>query len=310
MICSGNKAFEYLKKSLEKNDVGESSHWKKYNRNFAYNGKNFTGLEGFGGNTKYSYLKQILSTILQKKYFMMSKNFKNFTSFLKKARLIAKNQDRIFDLDFLRQAITLSFLEDKIGKCNSTLVIGDGYASMTSLLIDSNFSSKIILINLNKQLMVDLFFIKKYLGEEKFNSSVALVTNEDDAILLSNKTNSFSIIAIQAENHSLVQHFDVDLVLNVVSMGEMNTGTVSEYFYDIRKLCRRNKNLYFYCCNRIEKKFPDGTVTKFSDYPWKKDDLILVDELCPWTQQYYSFIPPFYRNYDGPIIHQLRLMSK
>ena len=310
MIYKGEKSIEYLFNSLNLSDVGESSHWKKYNKNFDYDGKIFSGLEGFGGNTRYSLLRQCLSNLFQKKFYNSSKNLKNFKSYLDKARAIAKNQNRIFDLDFLRQAITLSFLDKKIGKCSSTLVIGDGFASMTSLLIDSNFSSKVVLVNLNKQLMVDLYFIKKYMGVSKFNSTVALITDKDDAKSVLSKINSFSIIVIQAKNHELIQYFNIDLVLNIVSMGEMNLSFISEYFYDIRKLYNNTKNLYFYCCNRLEKQFPDGTITKFSEYPWKKGAKILVDELCPWHQEYYSFKPPFYKKYDGPILHQLRIMQK
>ena len=167
MIYKGEKSIEYLFKSLDLSDVGESSHWKKYNKNFDYDGKIFSGLEGFGGNTRYSLLRQCLSDFFQKKFYNSSKNFKFY---LDKAKAIAKNQNRLFDLDFLRQAITLSFLDEKIGKCSSTLVIGDGFASMTSLLIDSDFSSKVVLVNLNKQLMVDLYFLKQYMGISKFNS--------------------------------------------------------------------------------------------------------------------------------------------
>ena len=310
MIYKGEKSIEYLSNSLDLSDVGESSHWKKYNKNFDYDGKTFSGLEGFGGNTRYSLLLQCLSNFFQKKFYNSSKNLKNFKSYLDKAKAIAKNQNRIFDLDFLRQAITLSFLDKKIGKCSSTLVIGDGFASMTSLLIDSDFSSKVVLVNLNKQLMVDLYFLKQYMGISKFNSTVALITDKDDAKTVLSKINRFSIIAIQAENHTLVQNFDIDLVLNIVSMGEMLPSSVSEYFNDIRNLSNDNKNLYFYCCNRLEKQMPDGSYTKFLEYPWKKEDKILVNELCPWHQEYYSFRPPFFRKFDGVILHQLRVMSK
>jgi len=142
MMYLGDKAIEYLQNSLSNSDAGESSHWKKYNKNFDYNGRTFSGLEGFGSFTKYSFFIQFFSNILQKKFYKLFKNFLNFKLYLNKGRSIAKNQNRIFDLDFLRQAMTLSFLEQKIGKCNSTLVIGDGYASMTSLLIESEFSKK------------------------------------------------------------------------------------------------------------------------------------------------------------------------
>ena len=148
------------------------------------------------------------------------------------------------------------------------------------------------------------------MGISKFNSEVALITNEDDAKSILSKINQFSVMAIQAENHKLVKYFDIDLVLNIVSMGEMLPSSVSEYFNDIRNLSNDNKNLYFYCCNRLEKQMPDGSYTKFLEYPWKKDDKIIVDELCPWHKEYISLKPPFFRKFDGPILHQLRVMSK
>ena len=61
----------------------------------------------------------------------------------------------------------------------------------------------------------------------------------------------------------------------------------------------------FYCCNREEKTLPDGTIVKFDNYPWHLSSEIQEDELCPWSQKYYSPRPPFYRNYLGPIRHRL-----
>jgi hypothetical protein len=49
----------------------------------------------------------------------------------------------------------------------------------------------------------------------------------------------------------------------------------------------------FYCCNREEKTLSDGTITRFKDYPWNSLDNIQIDDLCPWHQQYYIFIPLF-----------------
>ena len=57
---------------------------------------------------------------------------------------------------------------------------------------------------------------------------------------------------------------------------------------------------YFYCCNRLEKELPDGSIIKFINYPWKNNDDVLIDELCPWYKKYPSLKPPFFRKYDGP----------
>ena len=48
---------------------------------------------------------------------------------------------------------------------------------------------------------------------------------------------------------------------------------------------------------------------RFEDYPWHLASEIQEDELCPWTQKYYNFQPPFYRNYLGPFRHRLVIFS-
>ena len=50
---------------------------------------------------------------------------------------------------------------------------------------------------------------------------------------------------------------------------------------------------------------PDGTITRFSEYPWLLGDDVMDDQLCPLHQFYYAYNPPFYRPYDGPIRHRL-----
>ncbi len=67
-------------------------------------------------------------------------------------------------------------------------------------------------------------------------------------------------------------------------------------FFDNNKALSRVRKLLFYCCNHQEKKLPDGNISRFADYPWG-DDQLIVDSLFPWHQNYYSIIPPFYRAY-------------
>ena len=86
----------------------------------------------------------------------------------------------------------------------------------------------------------------------------------------------------------------------------MNPEIIASYFQDFREVAKK-KDVYFYCCNRIEKTFPDGTKAKFFDYPWSKSDEIILDEFCPWHQEYYSVFPPMYRKYDG--LHQHRFIK-
>lgn len=73
----------------------------------------------------------------------------------------------------------------------------------------------------------------------------------------------------------------MDLALNVASFQEMNPPVIGEYFDDLRAAAA-GRGLVFYCCNREEKRLPDGTVSRFAEYPWSGSDKILLDELCPW----------------------------
>jgi hypothetical protein len=85
-------------------------------------------------------------------------------------------------------------------------------------------------------------------------------------------------------------------------MQEMNPQIVNQYFKDLKDV--KNKELYFYCCNRDEKILPDGTIVRFSDYPWGESTLV-ADELCPWYKDFYNKKPPFFHEYDGHISHRI-----
>jgi len=317
-MLSGNDALNFLALDINEEDPGESSHWKKYHSSFEFNGSSFNGLQGFGGLRKpRKGLFRAFETFLQLKYRKISEG-DNFFYLDKMAATIALAQDRNYDLDFLRQTLTISFLRNRIPKLakgmSTVCVIGDGFGSMTSLLLASNSASRIILVNLTKTLLVDLWYLKLWLGDDLFDRTVCLVTSREELKSALKKpidcsANTCQIIAIRAINHDLIRYCSVELAINIASMQEMNPSAISQYFTDLRMSTTIN-SLYFYCCNRQEKYLPDGTVTKFSDYPWSVHDQFLVDELCPWHQEYYRFKPPFFKPYDGLIQHRLAILKK
>ena len=70
----------------------------------------------------------------------------------------------------------------------------------------------------------------------------------------------------------------------------------------------RSQNLkknYFYCCNRVSKKLPDGTVVSFDDYPWLETDKVVFDEVCDWYSEFPISRPPFVKKFDGKHKHRL-----
>jgi len=318
-MFSGKAAIDFLATEVSKIDPGESSHWKKYHSSFQFTGDGFKGLQGFGGWRKpRGIVLKAVETFLQSRFRRMGEGGADSSILDSLAAEIASTQSRNYDLDLLRQVLTLSFLRARIPqlqKANSVAcVIGDGFASMTSLLLASNSASRVVLVNLTKTLLVDLWYLKLWMGDQQFGNTVDLVTNKDELQRaldkpISTSTGSGRVIAIRATDHELISNCPIDFAINIASMQEMDPIVISAYFADLRQSIS-GKPLHFYCCNRQEKYLPDGTVTRFLEYPWLVEDQILVDELCPWHQQYYSFKPPFFRPYDGPIQHRLAVMAK
>ena len=314
MIIRQKEIFQYLENEIKLVDPESSSHWNYYHTDFGFKENKFTGLVGFGENKKpYEGLFKLIHFLLQYPFRKIGKKYSKFNELYQLAKKIRRKQNSAFDLDILRQVISLSFFYEKLSekvefKNNLTCIIGDGFGSLTTLMLESNFSKKIILINLSKTLLVDLWYIKLCVGDGKFNESVCLINNldkisEDEKKCLF-ESDKIKIIAIEAKNHEFIKDFKVDFFINIASMQEMNNSSIRNYFNDIRKSLKK-ENVFFYCCNRLIKRLPDGTITKFFEYPWKNDDELLIDELCPWHRYNYQKYPPFYKKYDGPVQHRL-----
>jgi len=190
-------------------------------------------------------------------------------------------------------------------------VIGDGFASMSSLLLATKSAGCVVLVNLTKTLLVDLWYLRLWLGTEDFNARVNLVSDSTSLEKIKKEWDSQPekglVIAFEARDEYLLKACPVDYAVNIVSMQEMDPLVTAEYFNDLRSIAESRK-LFFYCCNREEKKMQDGTITRFEDYPWLAEDQILTEEGCPWHQFYYSKRPLFYHPYP-PIRHKLVVMA-
>ena len=313
----GNSIIEYLEEETKKNDPAESSHWKKFNYDFKFDGKNFTGLKGFGElGIRFFGISNLIHNVFQKPWKKIGKEYSLFSDYDKIAKNISNKQNRTYDKDFIRHTLTLSLLKEKfpnyLSHYSTISIIGDGFATMTSLLLATYSTKQIILVNLSKPLTVDLFYLRLWLGEDEFNSSVCLINNKKDLDFLNSKNynKDYKVVAIQAKDRDLLSFFKINLAINMLSMQEMDKDMIKSYFDILRKIANDNK-LLFYCANRETKELPDGTNIKFSEYPWAKKDEVIFDELCPvWHQQTYSYNPPFYRNYDGSFRHRLCFLSK
>jgi len=312
MSYCGQAAIDFLATQIRADDPGASSHWRHFHRDFEFRDDGtFAGLDGFGTCTPpLRGVRGIVHQTLQRRYRRMGRRYAGFGRIDRIASSIVERQSRAYDLDVLRQAVTLAFLEhhlpQQLGKHAVVAVIGDGFASMTTLLLASGLAKQVVLVNLNKTLLVDLAFLRRWGGEDPAYSFTLAVDVPD--FVRTNGGDDASVLAVQASHHDLLREARLDLAINIASMQEMDPSAIEGYFTDLRAAAS-HKPLHFYCCNREEKRLPDGVVTRFGDYPWSPADEIMLDELCPWHQQYYSTRPPFYRNYDGPIRHRLVRLS-
>jgi putative sugar O-methyltransferase len=294
-------AMDALAGEFAGHDDHASAHWREMQRGFALRDGQLEGALGFGDpEAAPSAGRRILHRILQARFKKMGKRFARFADIDALAGRIAKMQSRAYTLDILRQALTLAWMFEQtpsdLRDARTILVIGDGFGTLTSLLHLCLPQAKIVLINLVKTLYADLLYIRRALPGVAYG-----LTNDEQRIADLLARPDVPIVALRADDAPLLSSIDIDVAFNIASMQEMTPKTIAQYFAALRG----GGACLFYCCNREEKTLPDGTVARFSSYPWHESDVVVADGLCPWHQQFYTFKPPFYRSYDGPHLHRL-----
>lgn len=306
-MIEGLKSIKFLSKILNNKEKVSSSHWGFYHKDFKYDKGILSGLIGFGNlNKPYKGFYKKVHLVFQWIYRKMAEDSSFFKEIDKKANHITSLQNRANNLDVIRQSLTISFLKMKIDfkTIKSALVIGDGFTSMTSLLVENTLVDRVYLINLRKTLLVDLIYLKKAIGDNRFDRELILIDSKNCIKSLKSR---HKFVAIEAENYELIKYLKKDIVINIASFQEMSKEIIDNYFKYIYN--KSGEPFYFYLCNREEKVLPDGEKISFDNYNFHSEDQIIVDELCPWHQYYYIKYPPFYKKYDGPSRHQLRLVK-
>ena len=111
-MYSGQEAIDYLAIEARADDPKASSHWRQFHSDFIFTGESFSGLVGFGGNASdSSRIKRLYTSFLQRPFRNMGKKYQSFERLERVAKAITKSQKREYDLDVMRQVITLSFLQ-------------------------------------------------------------------------------------------------------------------------------------------------------------------------------------------------------
>lgn len=242
---------------------------------------------------------------MQIPYRVIGRRFATFGEIDRTAAMIAKRQGRVYDKDLLRHALTLAFLHRHLeleSETDPIAVIGDEFANMTCLLLACLPKCRVVLVNLTKSLLIDLAYAYKTFPD----AGIALVRDQgemDEALA----RRDIRVIAVGADQARLMAGAPVSLAINILSMMEIDPPVTAAYF-DFLRRCPRASTV-FYCCNRIEKRLPDGTVTRFFDYPWDPADEILAEGSSPWDAFGYHGRPPFYYR-NKPVWHRLARLRK
>lgn len=278
-----------------------SSHWKLYGeKTYVSFSDDFSSAyikaEGFDDllqNSIINILKNLpIYIYLRIKYYpRLSKKL------LKTVQKIAIAQNRVVSYNVIKQALSInSIINAGINLDRKNIaIIGDGNGFL-GLLIKNIFPSvKIVQINLAKMLIFDYIYTSSYNCKYKLN----FVVNKNNY----SNINDFNFVP--AEKIFEIGIDNIDFFINIASMQEMNPNITKKYFKLIRN--QNKKEIFFYCCNREEKKLPDGKLAVFKNYNWASNDKIIFDETCDWYFKYPVSRPPFVKKFDG--IHRHRLIK-
>ena len=311
VLITGRDALEALAAQTDVAEASRSVFWQCELENFSVSANGTVSGRAALGNAsaKVSTFNNFAHSFLQWPFRWLALEFPDRAKCERLGRSIAANQNRLFTNDMMRQTSTLALICNYLdlrsrNLCN--LVIGDGYGVLATLFAMHAPHRKTIAVNLTKPLLLDLAYFSRAVPE----AGMALVADGDE-MRAALADDDIRVIGVRADDAPCIAEAPIGVAANVVSMQEMDPPVVADYFH----LLRRNKaeRTAFYCCNKLYKKLADGTELKFNEYPWRPDDEILHDSICPWSQWYYDKKPPFwhYRNgKDRVIWHRLAFLEK
>ena len=155
---------------------------------------------------------------------------------LDQAVSISRQMGLAFTQDSIRQLCTLGLLRPYITEDRPVLIIGDGFGTLAGLIGFYLPTSPVYLVDLSFALYQQMSRLSRTSGRFKFAHAESI-------------------------EHAF-GNVQFGCAININSMQEMNPPEVARYFAFMR-----GRVEHFYCCNRVSKTLPDGTVTEFTAYP-------------------------------------------
>ncbi len=316
-----NYLYEHYYEEPERteNNPYTSSHWRYYSKFFDVqfdDKKRVKGITGVGfGQCKWnSFSHRVLDEICILSYLIQLPGRSEIYQLKRKAGRICRKMDLDPTFDVFRQVCSLHLLSSYIttetimGKL-LILIIGDGYGVLSALLKERYPEATIILADLGKTLLV-----------QALNLQRAYPQMSHELISAADENTEADFLYCPADAITKLEKLRFNVAVNIASMQEMNANTIKAYFELLRKSMQENN--IFYCCNRQSKTLVDGEKSEIHCYPWSLNDIVLLDEYCPWQKYFVSraksengptFLNiriPFINYYDGKTIHKIVVIDK
>ena len=188
------------------------------------------------------------------------------------------------------------------------LMIGDGIGMLSALFKAVFPNSTITMVDIGKTLFYQAYYLQKAYPDNSHELASEVTDFEET-----------DFVYCPAELLETIDEFHFDLAVNIASMQEMDSHTISRYFRFLRR--NLNVNNLFYCFNRERKEIDDIEVSEFLNYPWLEADRYLVNEYCPWPRFYFGRTRtrigprilgvrvPLVNYYDGKFMHRLVILA-
>lgn len=307
-MLTGDDALLALESLIEKPEATRSSFWDvavelfKVGADGAVDGPAGLGIV----SRKTGSLRTAAHWISRRPFWYMGRKYPDFADSNRLGRLVARRQRRRYTEDIVRQVLSLALIRDTFsfaGDDDLSVVIGDGYGVMTVLLLLAYPARRVIVVNLTKSLLVDLIHVRQVVPEIRF-AWVSTAADMEAAL----SCPGLNLIAVRADDARHISAAPIGLAVNTASMQEMTPPVIAEYFDVLRH--SPGADTVFYCCNKLSKTLPDGTVVRFDDYPWRAADRILVDEPCAWQNIVSTKKPPFWYVKKNVVWHRLAVLEK
>lgn len=310
-LCLNESTISALQAEMDREESGRTIYWDFFSRDFRMvDGK----LEGspFGGGTvipaRVTIASRISHYVLQSPIRVAGSRFSHFCRFEKIIKALSKRKGFEYDFHVQRHVLTISLIRKYMNmeKMETpVVVIGDGRGTMSSVLLACLFGVKIVMVNIIKPLLYDLLWLRRIFSE----TPICLANSADEyQDVLSDR--NIRLVAVRADDAQFLIRGPIGLAINMMSMQEMHPRTIASYFDVLRR--SPNPKTAFYCCNTLEKTLePDGITTRFDEYPWHPDDIILFDGVCPFLRYQYEFRIPFYKSFgQRQYRHRLTFLAK